>query len=240
MASLFDRYLQESDAFTKGESHELTKGQRCLKYTLVVVNVVFLIFSIVLMSLGTVAYNTNVGSLAGSSIPQGIIALGVFVLFLSLLGCVGAWRESRFALGCYFFFLMLLTLLLFAVGLGVYSERSQASNYIQEGWVLASNGVRVSLQNYYGCCGLSTNQSLAGFPCPPNNQTLPQCLSILTDAFYNNFTPMAGSAVAFAVLMFVSMVFVCFLIRGIKKKQVGATTSSDNPTPEATAPASST
>jgi len=230
MTSLFDRYLQESDAFSaKNKTPELTRATRCLKLTLIAANVLFLIFACVLMGVGSVAYNHSVGPLAGTEIPVGIVVLGVFIMFLSFIGCFGAWKESRIFLGCYFFFLMVLTILLFAVGLGVYSKREEAAYYMSEGWKTSPNDVRVSFQNALGCCGLefvNNNFTYPGIPCPTNprlnastNQAIP-CLFELTDLFASSMQTVGGTGVAFAVIMFLGMIFVCVLMRGIRQKSL--------------------
>jgi len=227
MTSLFDRYLQESDAFAaKNKTPELTRATRCLKVTLIGANVLFLIFACVLMGVGSVAYNHSVGPLAGTEIPLAIVALGVFIMFLAFLGCFGAWRESRFFLGCYFFFLLVLTILLFAVGLAVYSKREEAGYYMRQGWISAPNDVRVSFQNSLGCCGLESPTDYAGIPCPNNqtaiinqtNQMTQFCLPVLTSLFRDSMQNVGGTGVAFAVLMFLGMIFVCVLMRGIRQK----------------------
>jgi len=241
MTSLFDRYLQESDAFAaKNKTPELTRATRCLKVTLIGANVLFLIFGIVLMSVGTVASDHSVGPISGTEIPMGIVVLGAFILILSLLGCVGAWRESRLFLGCYFFLLMVLTILLFAVGLAVYSKREQAGVYMIDGWVSASNDVRMSFQNQLQCCGLlSFNDSNAGVPCPSEikvnatDGSKVACLPLMTSLFRDSMQQLGGVAVAFAVFMFLGMVFVCVLMRGIRQKSAK---EYENPTEETGGP----
>jgi len=228
MTSLFDRYLQESDAFSaKNRTPELTRATRCLKLTLIGANILFLIFACVLMGVGSVAYNHSVGPLAGTEIPMGIVVLGVFIMFLSFIGCFGAWKESRLFLGCYFFFLLLLTILLFAVGLAVYSKKEEAAYYMSDGWMVSPNDVRVSFENTLSCCGLYTfNDTWAGQPCPTNlklNVTTNQpvaCLGELTSLFASSMQTVGGTGVAFAVLMFLGMVFVCVLMRGIRQKGI--------------------
>jgi len=246
--SLFEQYLRDSEAFIKNPTPELSRLQRSLKLALMLANVIFLIFACVLMGIGSVAYNQNVGPLAGTTIPLGIVVLGVFIMLLSFAGCLGSWRESRFLLGVYFLVLMLLTLLLFAVGIGVYVKQEQAGYYISQGWMAANNGVRVSFQNGYSCCGLiNFNDSYAGNPCPstlipPVNSTATgsPCLSILVSTFQQSLTSLGGTGIAFAVFMFVIMIAVCYLIRGIQRKarvniptdteQIHAGDDSANPT----------
>jgi hypothetical protein len=53
----------------------------------------------VLCGVGGYAMQTKAGSLAGQTLPQGIIVLGVFIILVSFLGCVSAYKESRCFLG---------------------------------------------------------------------------------------------------------------------------------------------
>jgi len=235
MTSLFDRYLQESDAFSaKNKTPELSRAQRLLKMFLVGVNVVFLIFACVLMGVGSVAYTRNVGPIAGQTIPQGIIAMGVFIMFLSFMGCFGAWKENRLALGCYFFFLLLCTILLLAIGIGVMAKKDEAGYYMTQGWGSANSGTRETLQNSFSCCGLNsygpTDPLNAVLPCP--NITSPTsycntlvngyyecaCLNSLISAFNSSYNDLGATGVSFAVFMFIGMVAVCYLTRAIRLK----------------------
>jgi len=242
MTSLFDRYLQEADAFaTKNKTPELTRATRCLKVTLIGANVLFLIFSCVLMGVGSVALKQSVGPVSGTEIPMGVIVLGIFIMFLSFVGCFGAWRESRWFLGIYFLCLLLLTILLFAVGLAVYSKREEAGIYMREGWYMASNDVKVSFQNQLHCCGLiDFNDTYAGRPCPTviqvnaTNGGLATCLPLMADLFRDSMEQLGGVAVAFAVLMFLGMVFVCVLMRGIRQKSAK---EAENPVDDTAMPA---
>jgi len=237
--SLFDRYLQESDAFSsKNKTPELSRATKCLKLTLIGSNILFLIFACVLMGVGSVAYNSGVGPLTGASIPIGIIVLGVFIMFLSFLGLWGAWRESKNLLGCYWFWLFLLTLLLLAVGIGVYSQKQQAGYYIEQGWLTTTPDVQQTFQNTFSCCGLYlfndtyTPRSFRGqgYSCPTGSYTSTTsgnttfisngqpCLPVMSQAFQNNFSKLGATGVSFAVLMLLYLVIACVLLQSIRKR----------------------
>jgi len=232
MTSLFDRYLQESDAFaSKGKSPELSKAHKCLKVVLIVANLIFLIFGCILMGVGSYAYNYQLGVLAGSSAPVGIVVLGVFIFFLSFLGCVSAWRESKFFLAVYFFFLALMTFLLLVVGIAVYAKQNQAASYMTQGWMLADSSFRATLQNAFSCCGLNSfnETGTAVLPCPSSSYAYDQynnlmwgryCLPIIQSDFQSSFNTVGSTGIAFAFLMIVGLVFVCCLIRGIRQKSL--------------------
>jgi hypothetical protein len=256
MSSLFDRYLQESDAFGSKSKPELSRAFKCLKGLLVALNILFLvslpprfsylppfesslnplllffpllsvfflptqIFGCILMGIGSVAYNRPVGSLSGTTLPIGIVVLGVFIMFLSFLGCVSAWRESRIFLGLYFFFLSILTFLLLVVGLAVYVKRSEAGYYMSQGWEAAynpvDNGVVQALQLTFSCCGLYRyNDTWAGssflllsfsFSVPvlfidSNDEIQPPIVMILDDY--------TCSSMSDSTLLFASFSFVLF------------------------------
>lgn len=52
------------------------------------------VFGIVLTAVGSYALNNQVAVLSGSTVSEGIIVVGVFIMLLSLLGCLSAWKES--------------------------------------------------------------------------------------------------------------------------------------------------
>jgi len=222
---LFHRYLEETDAFQGKESKsvELSKAHKFLQIVLIFANVIFLIFGCVLMGVGSYATNHPVASLAGSTLPVGIVVLGVFIMFLSFLGCLSAWKQSRFFLGLYFFFLMLLTFLLLVVGASVVANKSQASTYMIQGWSRLDDGGRNGLQDQFSCCGLKTwNDTYAGSVCPPGGPSQRACLPVFNDLFVANFNSAGTAGIVISFLMVLFLGFVCLLMRGIKAKKLKA------------------
>jgi len=238
MTSLFDRYLQESDAFSaKNKSPELSRATRCFKFILIFVNLVFVIFACALIGVGSVAYNHNLGPLAGSTIPLGILVCGVFILLIAFCGFYGAYKESRLVLGCFLFWMVLFIIILLAIGLAVYAKRQEAGWYIEQGWIFyANNGVRVSIQNAYGCCGLLFWNVTAGSPCPavslPANVSAstvqPPCYLLLTSTFANSLQTVGGVGIGFAIFMLVLIVMLCGVMRAIRKKSEMVNSEGDN------------
>ena len=176
-------------------------------------------------SLSCVA-SAQIGSLSGNTLPIGIVVLGVFILFLALLGGVSAYRESRVFLLVYFVFLLLLTLILFFVGIAVYVERNNATTYIQQGWQTAPPDLKQSLQQIFQCCGCCDNgyqpQNATASTKACDATTSPQqqgCGPVFTSYFQSYYVTAGGCGIAFAVIMFLGMLLVCFLMKGIKDKQ---------------------
>lgn len=169
----------------------------------------------------------QIGALSGNTLPIGIVVLGVFILFLALLGGVSAYRESRVFLLVYFVFLLLLTLILFFVGIAVYVERNNATTYIQQGWTTAPPDLKASLQQIFQCCGCCTDAYVPVLNATASQPvcdatTSPQqlgCLGVFTSYFQSYYITAGGCGIAFAVIMFLGMLLVCFLMKGIKDKR---------------------
>ncbi len=49
-------------------------------------------------SVGSAGMSNQYSALVGSTLPTGVTVLGVFVMLISLVGCVGAKRENRIIL----------------------------------------------------------------------------------------------------------------------------------------------
>ena len=134
-------------------SPSLNSSQRCFKYALVAVNCVFLVFGCVLCALGAYAVNSQAGALAGATLPDAIIVLGVFTIILSFLGCGSSYFESRVALSVYFAVLLLICLLSFVVGIGILVEKNQSSSLLIQGWAATPALGQQTLMEAFGCCG---------------------------------------------------------------------------------------
>ena len=148
------------------------------------------------------------------------MVLGVFILLLSLLGLVSAYRESRAFLLVYFLFLLLLTLILFFVGIAVYVERNNAASYITQGWNTASPDLKQSLESIFQCCGCCTNAYVNDSTCSISTPALQQgCLPVFVSYFQQYYVTAGGCGIGFAVVMFLGMLIVCFLMQGIKQKR---------------------
>ena len=162
----------------------------------------------------------QIGALSGQTLPEGIVVLGVFILLLSLLGLVSAYRESRAFLLVYFLFLLLLTLILFFVGIAVYVERNNALTYIQQGWNTASPDLKQSLEGIFQCCGCCDAQYMNDSTCSIADTQLQQgCGPVFVSYFQQYYVTAGGCGIGFAVVMFLGMLLVCFLMQGIKQKR---------------------
>ena len=177
-----------------GASTELGRTQLIFKYVLISVNLLFLVFGCVLCALGAYAVNSQAGALAGASLPKAIIALGVFTIILSFLGCFSSFFESRVALSVYFGVLLLICLLSFLIGIGVLVEKNESQSLLVQGWANAGNTGQQALAEAIGCCGFYTycdncNCMNGTVPCLP---TTAQCNNCLTPRGGNSTVRLSG------------------------------------------------
>jgi len=209
-------------------SPDLTRSQRCFKLSLGFFNILFLIFGCVLAAVGSYALSGHVNALAGVTVPRGIIVVGVMIILISIMGLLASWKESRLFLSVYFFFILILTVILFSVGIAVFVEKDKSGQYMSQGWRSldymgspdSANEIRIDLQNSLDCCGLTVFNVSAGYPCPATAlQTKQTCLPRLQSVFESNFGTAGSCAIGFSIVMIFGMVFVCILMEGIKKKR---------------------
>lgn len=182
------------------------------------------IFGCVLIAVGSYAVTNEIGALSGATLPTGITVLGVFILLLSLLGALAAYKEARIFLIIYFVVLLLLTLILFFVGIAVYVERDNVDSLISQGWQASNPDLKRNLQEIFDCCGCCTDDyqqwTMAGPPVWNCSSTKNQgCLPVFKDYLASYYVTAGGCGIAFAVFMFLGMILVCFLMDGIKKKR---------------------
>jgi hypothetical protein len=132
---------------------DLTGGQKFMKYVLVGLAVLYMIFGIVLCATGSAALAGYAASIAGTTLPKGLIVVGAFLIITSLIGALSAWFEFRLGLGFYFVSMLLWTIILLAIGIAVLAVKNNLSTYLASGWALADCGTQQTIQNNFACCG---------------------------------------------------------------------------------------
>jgi len=227
MAGIFDRAaFYDGDIYsTTSSSPELSRTQAFFKWTLLISNVIFAVFGVALLSVGAYALNNQVAVLSGVTLPAGLIVMGVFILLVSILGGISAWRENRGCLGFYFVFMLIFTIILFAVGIAVDVEKNNSQDLIQSGFENANPDLRRSFQAAFVCCGLSDATSpdpYAEYPCPALANITGKCigcLNVLNSDFQSALNTAGGVGIAFAVIMIAFLIGICLLMNGIKRKK---------------------
>jgi len=153
------------------------------------------------------------------SIPAGLIVLGVFILILTVVGCVVAYKEKLVGLIFYTIVILILLICLIGVGGGAFAYRKNTQAPLAVAWKNAGDGQRNYVQNRFGCCGWddtgNNTRSFTGSNCVVNgtaNVDLPPCDGLLVDYVQDNLYIAGVAGVVIGVIEFVCMLFSLFLI----------------------------
>jgi hypothetical protein len=117
-------------------------------------------------------------------------------------------------------FLLLITIVLFSLGVAIVVQKDKAGDYIAEAWYRGPADVKNGIQQELGCCGLKFWNDSAVWPCPAVADTPEKgayCYPQLTSAFAAAYEHAGGAGIAFSVFMGVGVAMVVCLIQGIQK-----------------------
>ncbi|XP_033857411.3 tetraspanin-31 [Acipenser ruthenus] len=128
-------------------------GFTCSRNALSSLNVVYMLVGLLLI--GVAAWGKGFGIVSSIHIIGGVIAVGVFLLLISIVGLVGAINHHQVLL----FFYMVILFLVFIIQFGVSCSclainRGQQEQLLNTSWGHLSNQTRVELETRLDCCGL--------------------------------------------------------------------------------------
>ncbi|XP_072938526.1 tetraspanin-13 isoform X2 [Epargyreus clarus] len=154
-------------------------GFTCSKNALIALNILYVVVASILISVAV--YGQASSLVTNLPIVGGILACGVFLILISLLGLAGAVKHHQVMLFFYMVILFLLFLVQFSVAcacLGVNSD--QQKMLAQQGWNQVDMDVREQVQQRFQCCGfqnLPPNVTTDHPPCDIRNccNDLPDC-----------------------------------------------------------------
>jgi len=209
----------------------LPNTPRYLKVPLIVFNVILWILGIILIALGGVAVNAlkQISALETVSIPAGLIVLGVFLIILTVVGCVVAYKEKLVGLIFYTVLILILLICLIGVGGGAFTYRKNAAVPLRAAWVATSDTTRNVTQNYFKCCGWDYEDgNLTWYPLISSDCYTPAasntssdivnpsgfntCSKVLTDFVQNNLYLAGVAGVVIGVIEFICFLGALFLI----------------------------
>ncbi|KAJ8260178.1 hypothetical protein GJAV_G00177980 [Gymnothorax javanicus] len=128
-------------------------GFTCSKNALCSLNVVYMLVGLLLI--GVAAWGKGFGIVSSIHIIGGVIAVGVFLLLISIVGLIGALNHHQVMLFFYMVILFLVFLFQFGVSCSCLAmNRDQQEKLMNTTWSLMSNDTRKSLENQLECCGL--------------------------------------------------------------------------------------
>lgn len=150
-------------------------SNKCAKWTLVLVNLLFFLVGAACVLLGSYAYlraddlESESEILASLPLRSGAVAvmvLGGVMVLISTCGCIGAQKSmaTRSALSVYLVLLTLLILSQLALAVWIYTEPDAIDDEVRDQWSDDDNFDRVvSFQSWLECCGFEGVDP--GVPC---------------------------------------------------------------------------
>ncbi|XP_026315566.1 tetraspanin-13 isoform X2 [Hyposmocoma kahamanoa] len=126
-------------------------GFTCSKNALIALNILYVVVASILIS---VAVYGQASSLVGNlPIVGGILACGVFLILVSLLGLAGAVKHHQVMLFFYMVILFLLFLVQFSVACACLAVNSDQQEMLaRQGWKKVNMDVRGQIQERFQCC----------------------------------------------------------------------------------------
>ncbi|KAL0978273.1 hypothetical protein UPYG_G00168250 [Umbra pygmaea] len=138
-------------------------GFTCYKNAICSLNVVYMLVGLLLIIVA--AWGKGFGIVSSIHIIGGVIAVGVFLLLISIVGLIAALNHHQVLLFFYMVILFLVFLFQFGVSctcLGI--TEGQQVKLLNATWGLMSNHTRQGLETELNCCGLlNSSQSKEQF-----------------------------------------------------------------------------
>jgi len=127
-------------------------GFHCTRLSLTFLNILYLAFSITIIAVA--CWARNVGMIISPPIIGGILASGVFLLFISLLGIVATLRHHQVMLFFYVLILFILFIVQFAVSISCLAlSHLQQIQVLKKAWNNAPMTVQEDVMRTLDCCG---------------------------------------------------------------------------------------
>jgi len=185
-------------------------GFKFSKNALVVLNILYILVGFILIGVAT--YSRFASVVTSLPIIGGIVACGVFLLIISIMGLIGAIKHHQVLLFFYMVVLFILFILQFSIACACLAVKEDTQITLAEkGWNSSSNGTKNDVQNLFKCCGFSDPTDFeCTVVCPElKNNTCPPCKekleSVINYAFrvsggiglFFSFTEILGFSVAY-------------------------------------------
>uniref|UniRef100_A0A8D0HBB5 Tetraspanin 31 n=1 Tax=Sphenodon punctatus TaxID=8508 RepID=A0A8D0HBB5_SPHPU len=128
-------------------------GFACSRNALCALNVVYVLVGLLLI--GVAAWGKGVGIVSSIHIIGGVIAVGVFLLIIAIVGLIGAINHHQVMLFFYMIILGLVFIIQFGVSCSCLAlDKSQQEHFFNATWNVMSNETRIEVEKKLDCCGL--------------------------------------------------------------------------------------
>ncbi|CAB3377981.1 tetraspanin-13 isoform X1 [Cloeon dipterum] len=149
-------------------------GFTCSRNALTALNIIYIVVAFVLISVAV--YGRASSKVTDLPIVGGIIACGVILFVVSIVGLVGALKHHQVMLFFYMLILFMLFIVQFAVACACLAVNTDQQKQLAEtGWKSVPDSVRSDVQATFTCCGFYNSSSPNAVPDSPGNLGHPAC-----------------------------------------------------------------
>ncbi|NXQ46717.1 TSN13 protein, partial [Catharus fuscescens] len=126
-------------------------GFACSKNCLCALNLLYTLVSLLLI--GIAAWGIGFGLISSFKVVGVVIAVGVFLFFIALVGLIGAVKHHQVLLFFYMIILLLVFIVQFSVSCACLAlNEEQQSELLEVGWT-NTNSARSDIERNLNCCG---------------------------------------------------------------------------------------
>ncbi|XP_055716001.1 tetraspanin-13 isoform X2 [Phlebotomus papatasi] len=153
-------------------------GFTCSKNSLIALNVLYIVVGFLLIGVGV--YGRAASIVTNLPIVGGILACGIILLLISVLGLVGTVKHNQVMLFFYMIILFMLFLVQFSIACSCLAVNSnQQKQLAEQGWSRVPDSIKEEVQETFYCCGFN---STASADHPACDKITPICCSPESDA----------------------------------------------------------
>ncbi|KAI8497065.1 Tetraspanin-13 [Branchiostoma belcheri] len=133
-------------------------GFHCSKNALAALNILYILVAFIMI--GVAAYGRAMAMVTSVSLIGGIIASGVFLLFIAIIGLIGAVKHHQVLLFFYMVILFLLFIIQFSISCACLAfSTTYKEQLLTFGWKHSATATRADTQKAFNCCGLYNTTS---------------------------------------------------------------------------------
>ncbi|XP_034939793.1 tetraspanin-13 [Chelonus insularis] len=133
-------------------------GFTCSKNALTALNILYIVVAFILI--GVAVYGRASALVTNLPIIGGILACGVLLILISILGLIGAVKHHQVLLFFYMLILFLLFLVQFSIACACLAVNTEQQEQLaEEGWKHVGLDLKAKVQETFNCCGFNGTDS---------------------------------------------------------------------------------